>query len=478
MKEQSSLFRRESLERLSSPERLDQLMQVVAPRDWLGLVAIGFLLCVGVGWSILGKIPLTVTGRGVLVQPYRVVELQSPVTGRLQQLNVKVGDRVRKGQVLGLLDQADLQEQLRQQQAKLVELQRQDQELDSLSNQRLAAELQTLLQQRRTLQQRLQDAQELNPVQRQRDLQALLQQRRTLQQQIQDAEALIPILQARLQSRRQLQREGAIATDAVLQAEQSYRDNASQISALQTQLRELESREVTTERTYRDSLTQVSSLRAELQNLDSRAKNLRQQQVEARTSRRNQMQQVQQEIARLRQNLQDSGQILSQQDGRVLEVSAIPGQVVNSGSRLAAIEAGRTPGTLVSLVYLPVRNGKQLRPGMPVQVIPDNIQQEEFGGMTGSIREVSAFPVTRQAIATAIGSLELAEGMVFPGGQMQAIVALEADPDTPTGYRWTSSTGPNLQLSPGTTTSVRVVVGEQSPIAFVLPLLRSTTGVR
>jgi HlyD family secretion protein len=478
MKEQSSLFRRESLERLSSPERLDQLMQVVAPRDWLGLFAIAFLMAVGVGWSIFGKIPLTVTGRGVLVQPYRVVELQSPVAGRLQLLNIKVGDRIRRGQVLGLLDRADLQQQLRQQETQLAELQRQTQELDFMTAQRLVAEIQTLQQQRRTLQQRLQDAQELNPVQRQRDLQVLQQQRRTVQQQIQNAQALIPILQARLQSRRQLQGEGAIAADAVLQAEQTYRDNASQIFALQAQLRELESREVATERTYRDRQTQVSSLRAELQNLNSREKSLRQQQVEASTSRRNQIQQVQQEIARLRQHLRDSGQILSQQDGRVLEVSAIPGQFVSSGSRLAAIEVGRTPGTLVSLIYLSIRNGKQLRRGMPVQVIPDNIQLEEFGGMIGRIQEISQFPVTQQAIATAIGSPELAEGMVFQGGQMQAIAALEPDSATPTGYRWTSSGGPNLQLSPGTTTTVRVIVGEQPPIAFVLPLLRSATGIR
>jgi len=31
------IFRQESLERLSSPERLDQLMQVLAPKDWLAL---------------------------------------------------------------------------------------------------------------------------------------------------------------------------------------------------------------------------------------------------------------------------------------------------------------------------------------------------------------------------------------------------------------------------------------------------------
>lgn len=59
-----SLFRKESLERLSSPERLDQLMQVVSPKSWLPLASLGSLVVVVVVWSIYGRIPITVEGRG------------------------------------------------------------------------------------------------------------------------------------------------------------------------------------------------------------------------------------------------------------------------------------------------------------------------------------------------------------------------------------------------------------------------------
>ena len=63
----SSIFRKEALERLSSPEQLDQLMQIVTPRSWLPLAALGGLLACGLTWSFLGSIPVTTTGRGVLV---------------------------------------------------------------------------------------------------------------------------------------------------------------------------------------------------------------------------------------------------------------------------------------------------------------------------------------------------------------------------------------------------------------------------
>jgi HlyD family secretion protein len=86
-----SLFRKESLERLSSPERLDQLMQVVNPRDWLALTTLGFFIFLALLWSIFGRIPITVTGQGVLIRPRRVVEFQSPISGQLQSLNVRDG---------------------------------------------------------------------------------------------------------------------------------------------------------------------------------------------------------------------------------------------------------------------------------------------------------------------------------------------------------------------------------------------------
>ncbi|MGF1515026.1 MAG: hypothetical protein ACFB5Z_15200 [Elainellaceae cyanobacterium] len=67
--EKSTLFRKESLERLSSPEQLDQLMQIVRPRHWIPLAALAVLVALGVLWSVVARIPMTVAGPGVLVQP-------------------------------------------------------------------------------------------------------------------------------------------------------------------------------------------------------------------------------------------------------------------------------------------------------------------------------------------------------------------------------------------------------------------------
>lgn len=70
MSEQSnSIFRKESLERLSSPEQLDQLMQVVSPKSWLPLASLASLMALALVWGFWGRIPITAVGKGILVHP-------------------------------------------------------------------------------------------------------------------------------------------------------------------------------------------------------------------------------------------------------------------------------------------------------------------------------------------------------------------------------------------------------------------------
>ncbi len=63
---QNQIFRKVALERLASPEQLDQLMQVATPKGWLALLGFGSLLVVALIWSVLATIQITVPGKGIL----------------------------------------------------------------------------------------------------------------------------------------------------------------------------------------------------------------------------------------------------------------------------------------------------------------------------------------------------------------------------------------------------------------------------
>lgn len=63
----TNLFRREALERLSAPERLDLTLEVIRPRAWIPIACIAVLLGLALTWAFLGRVPVTVVGSGVLL---------------------------------------------------------------------------------------------------------------------------------------------------------------------------------------------------------------------------------------------------------------------------------------------------------------------------------------------------------------------------------------------------------------------------
>lgn len=480
LNQKRSIFRKESLERLSSPERLDQLMHVVSPKSWLPLVALGSVMGVVVIWSIYGRIPITVEGQGVLIYPSNVVPLQSKSAGQLMALNFKVGDVIKKGQVLATIDQAELRKQLQQQRTKLIEIQSQDQAVGSLQGLRLEQEKQQQQQQRQYFQQRIRELAAITPLLKTKGNTSTGQQRQGLQQRLRQAQALNPIFLQRMEIRRQLfKKEGAISGDEALKAEQEYLENLEKIADIQNQLKQLDVKETQTEKDYRENLSIISDLQAQLKELDSKQASVAQQDLENVTTRKKDIQDVKRQIAQLDLQLGDNSQIISQYSGRILEITQTPGQVVSAGTRLATIEAENPKSKLVSVTYFPVAEGKKIQAGMTIQITPQTVKRERFGGIVGSVTNISRFPITKEAAASEVGNSEIVEALISEKqeGLIQVFSDLKLDSNTPSGYKWSSSTGPQLKISSGTTTVVRVKVEERAPITFVLPILRSVSGI-
>ncbi|BAY36668.1 secretion protein HlyD [Nostoc sp. NIES-2111] len=531
-----NIFRKESLERLSSPERLDQLIQVVSPRSWLPLTSLGLLVSSALMWSVFGRIPITIEGQGVLVYPSKVIAVQSDSSGQLVQLNFKVGDKVKKGDVLAVLDQSKIQKQLQQEKLKLATLQAQDQAVSSLQGHEDIQQQRTIEQQRQNAQQQIRELQTLTPVLRAKSKESINKQRLQLQQRLKELEALVPILQKtnreslrqqsqsfqqriqaakaqlpllnqRVESRRSLLEQKVISDDTFVQAQNEYLRKVEDIAQLETQLKELEVKEnesqeryinhlneiasvrsqlqklevdeTNTEQSYLDNLNQIAKLQADLKTLDSQEANTAKQNLQEATQRTKEIQEVKRNIAQLELEVQKNSQIISQFSGRILEITVNPGEVISAGTRLASIDAENPNSKLVGISYFAIADGKKIQPGMQVQITPQTVKRERFGGIVGNVANVSSFPITKEAVAKEVGNPQLAEGLVSnkQDGVMQVLANLELNPKTASGYKWSSSTGPQLKISSGTTTVVRVTVEERAPITFVLPILRSVSGI-
>lgn len=94
------IFRKEALERLASPEQLDQLMPVTDRRGWLALVAIGLVLFAGVVWGIAGSIPVTIEATGLLMRQGGVEVLTAAQASVVTDVQAAPGDMVQAGQEL------------------------------------------------------------------------------------------------------------------------------------------------------------------------------------------------------------------------------------------------------------------------------------------------------------------------------------------------------------------------------------------
>lgn len=93
----ADLYRKSSLERISSPEQLDKVMVVTSPMSWLALIGITVIVVVTVIWSIFGTIPVTITTKGVVSSCVGSNAVYIHEAGEVLSVKVHVGDELHLG---------------------------------------------------------------------------------------------------------------------------------------------------------------------------------------------------------------------------------------------------------------------------------------------------------------------------------------------------------------------------------------------
>ncbi len=96
------------LERLASPERLDEMMVVVPPKGWWAFATCGFVVGAALLWAFFGWIPIKVQGQGLLVRGGGVDQVTSDTTGQIAKILAGVGQVVHRGDVVARVNRPDL----------------------------------------------------------------------------------------------------------------------------------------------------------------------------------------------------------------------------------------------------------------------------------------------------------------------------------------------------------------------------------
>jgi HlyD family secretion protein len=408
-----SIYRRAALERISSPEQLDQTVGLTSPLSWLAVAALSCLMISALIWSLVGSLPISVSGTGILVtQGGQLIDAMAPASGSLTSVTY-IGKVVHKGDIIANLDDTELKSEIDRAQAVL-----QEREVD-LGAIKSSFERQITAKTKNAIAQKANFEEIIRTDEKRRDF-----------------------------YRDYLAREESAVTKGFI----------SQRSLEETR-REMEQAE-----------QEAGAARSELLRLDAEELELGVRRDHEVLIAEQAMNEARRQVDSLTLQLNQGTRIISTQDGVVTELKATPGSIVQPGKPILSIETGGKG--LQLLLYIPPRFGKEVKPGMAVQIEPATVRKEEFGTLLGRVLSVSDFPVTEEGITSELQNQHLAEGFMAAGPPYAARIELIADPATPSGFRWSGGRGPTGALSSGTTASATITIARRTPITFVLPILK------
>lgn len=96
-------FRKQALDRLSSPEELDRLVRVSRPGTWIALAGLLLVIAAVVLWATLSTITTTVSGLGFLLPEGGLIEASALRSGIVRTISVEPDQRVKAGDVVARL---------------------------------------------------------------------------------------------------------------------------------------------------------------------------------------------------------------------------------------------------------------------------------------------------------------------------------------------------------------------------------------
>jgi HlyD family secretion protein len=415
------IFRKVSLDRLSSPEQLDQLMQITDTRGWVTLSAFGVILVTATIWGILGRIPEDVTGMGILVKSGGVFEVIAVAGGRMTDIAVSVGDVVTEGQVVARMSQPEIAHQLLEAKAELAALKKEQEEIVSHGSKDEVLEAKLLREQRAT---------------EEAVIAAGDQGAKWFQEKVGIQEKLV--------------QEGLLTKQTLLTTRQQLDDARGRVNQARSQLSQIAVKELDLRHQREED---VRNIRYKIEEKD-RARD---------------------EIER---NNRSSTEIVAQQTGRILEIMTEQGAVVNKGQAILTLDlTGRSVKALEAVIFVPSIHGKQIKVGMLALVAPSTVKQEEFGLMLGRVTYVSDFPATPLGMRRVLKNDKLVTGLAGTDAPYEIHADLLLDLGTASGFKWSSSKGPPLQIQSGTLGTARITVASRRPIEMVIPLFREYTGL-
>lgn len=413
----AEIFRQEVLDRLNSPERLDELLRITSPQGWVGLLAATLVILTALAWGIFGTIPTKVDGLGIFIDPRGIHPVVALGSGRLSSIKVKIGDTLDAGQLVATMTNPDVQKQL-------------DNQKILFSN--LEAEY----------------AQEKNLIEKEAESRrrVLAAQRENIGNSIKIQESKTKWLNDRLKAYEELFDQGYVLKQNVVQTRLDLDNTMLETEKLKSDLgnnhlQEVELQESVQQRIFKQKFD-IEQARGKMELLE--------------------------------RQLEESTRVLSPLKGTVVSLEAMEESIVQAGMTIVNVEPLETDLTVFMTVA--AMKGKKILPGMTAEITPSTVKREEYGYIIGTVDGISEFPVTADSLMRLFNNRSFVEDAIRFGPLTSVNVTLVKDDSTRSGFKWSSQKGSRILVTVGTLCTGEVVVKLQSPISLVVPKLKEWIG--
>lgn len=459
------LFRKVALDKLSSPEQLDQLITVTTPKAWFALLALACILATSVLWGVFGSIPTRVNGQGVIANSFGIYNIVNSSSGQISDIRVVVGDHVKKGAVVARIDQPQMAEQINDLKKELTQLKKFDENgIKESDDKNIGSELADLF----VLTQKITEAKAALTNAEADYKNAISGQSHDIQM------AEISLEQAQISERGKqsyldkmtvLYKNGAISKNDFTNVKRDFDLQHLAVQTARANLNKLAAGDwEDTIINYREKLEQAQ---LSLQMLTE----------QFATTKVTKIAETEDRIKKLQDKLISSSEIVAQVDGRVVEVKVNKGDIAQPGARLISLEREGSTIKQEAVLYVPAEEGKRILPGMEALISPSTVKKEEYGYILGRVTSVSEYPATSQDIMHTLGNEGLVTKLAGQGASLEMHVDITVDDSTVSGFKWTSTGGPPQKINSGTLCGGSVTISKQRPISMVIPTLKRTLSI-
>jgi HlyD family secretion protein len=416
-----ALFRSAAVERMSTPERLDVAAAIVRPTAWLLLLTAMILLVAAVAAGILIDIPIKVEVGGVLLNAAGAKEIVAIEGGLIKSLKVRVGDKVKVGDVVALLDQPDLRQQVESAAADAREARDQLAKVTDFQNTSGAS----------------QDS-------------YLDQQRQTLAASVGFAQQRVQWLTDRMSGLVAQADKGAITKQKLLDARLELSQANEELGRNRNALKQLDAEE-----DMQRNVRQRERLALELKVTSAEG-----------------------QLAQLAQRLNRGNLVTSAYTGTVAELKFNEGELIDRGAAIltvipdgAGLDLAGKPH-LVAVLFVPPGEGKKIKPGMAVEVLPATTKREESGFIIAKVAFVSEVPASQEGMLRELKNKQLVQTLSADGAPFEVRAELTGSAKTPSGLEWSTSRGPDTQITDFTPCRAEIVTRSEPALQLLIPATR------